>query len=177
MQKISKYDAAVDNAEEGGIDLLGNDDHVALDVEYAAIKPDLPEHGSDTPQSCGSYPPLPSKPKKNGQAIDDLTAKLRGVSLRSESESVQGENSKSRRGSTALGAWKGGKSAGTLFPSASATPAPSEWSIEHHDRQMEEEQGINIMTTRFWDPTSGDFNPERFYDTVLQVYYCPFICE
>lgn len=64
-----------------------------------------------------------------------------------------------------------------LFPGAKPTPAPKDFSIEAHDHSMEQEHGLNIMRTRFWDPMSSDFNPERFYDSVFGKYYCPFVCE
>lgn len=71
-----------------------------------------------------------------------------------------------------------GKSASsTLFPNAKLTPAPEEFTIAAHDEQMEREHGINIMKTRFWDPLSTDWNPERFYDSVIDKYNCPFVCE
>jgi hypothetical protein len=64
-----------------------------------------------------------------------------------------------------------------LFPDAKPNPAPSEFSISAHDEAMEQEHGINIMRTRFWDPMSSDWNPEKFYDSVMSKYYCPFVCE
>ena len=64
-----------------------------------------------------------------------------------------------------------------LFPGAKATPVPKEFSIAAHDDRIEQEHGLNIMRTRFWDPLSSDFNPERFYDSVMSKYYCPFVCE
>ncbi|KAF2029242.1 hypothetical protein EK21DRAFT_113137 [Setomelanomma holmii] len=71
-----------------------------------------------------------------------------------------------------------GKSASSvLFPNAKSTPAPSEFSIAAYDHKMEEQHGLNIMNTRFWDPHSTDFNPERFYDSISCKYYCPFVCE
>jgi hypothetical protein len=42
---------------------------------------------------------------------------------------------------------------------------------------MEQEHGINLMRTRFWDPMSTDWNPEKFYDFVISKYHCPFVCE
>jgi hypothetical protein len=37
--------------------------------------------------------------------------------------------------------------------------------------------GINIMRDHFWDPMSGDWNSEHFYDSIVSKYFCPFICE
>ncbi|KAF2182008.1 hypothetical protein K469DRAFT_587763 [Zopfia rhizophila CBS 207.26] len=74
--------------------------------------------------------------------------------------------------------WGGKDAAKTLFPHAKATPPPKEkYSIRKHDEQHEKEHGINILTTRFWDPTSTDYSPERFFEPTINQYYCPFICE
>jgi hypothetical protein len=71
-----------------------------------------------------------------------------------------------------------GKSASSvLFPYAKPTPAPIEFSIAAYDHNMEQNHGLNIMNTRFWDPMSADWNPERFYDSIGCKYYCPFVCE
>lgn len=64
-----------------------------------------------------------------------------------------------------------------LFPGAKPTPVTNDFSIQAYDNSMEKEHGLNIMKTRFWDPMSGDWNPERFFDSVLSKYYCPFTCE
>jgi hypothetical protein len=64
-----------------------------------------------------------------------------------------------------------------LFPGSKPTPASEEFSIAAHDERMEQEQGLNIMRTRFWDPLSSDFNPDRFWDPILNKYSCPFVCE
>jgi hypothetical protein len=73
---------------------------------------------------------------------------------------------------------RNGKSASNnLFPNAKQTPITKEFSIAAHDEQMEREHGVNIMRTRFWDPLSSDWNPDRFYDSVINKYYCPFVCE
>ena len=74
--------------------------------------------------------------------------------------------------------WTGRDAARELFPQAKPTPQPfKKYTIESHDQQMKHENGINIMTTRFWDPLSGEWNAERFYNGVIQRYFCPFVCE
>ncbi|KAF2686662.1 hypothetical protein K458DRAFT_429632 [Lentithecium fluviatile CBS 122367] len=182
MQKISKFDAAQDYEEEGGIDVndvLDDNEDEAKRVRYDAIQPEA------TPVEVthlGSYPPLPSQ-----SGASSITASMGRMSLGRASETVVGsENGSAAESSTKgtstssgrqLKPWAGRTSA-KLFPGAKPTPPPCEFSIEHHDHQMEQEHGINIMNTRFWDPRSpGDFNPERFYDSVIQLYFCPFICE
>jgi len=64
-----------------------------------------------------------------------------------------------------------------LFPGAKPTPVTEDFSIAVHDDNMEQEHGANIMRTRFWDPVSSDWTPDRFFDVAISQYYCPFVCE
>jgi hypothetical protein len=71
-----------------------------------------------------------------------------------------------------------GKSASSvLFPDAKPTPASEEFSIAAYDEQRESEHGLNMMKSHFWDPISNDFEQERWFDTLIGRYYCPFVCE
>jgi hypothetical protein len=190
LQKIAKFDAAQDFEEEGGVginDILNDDEHDAREVDYEAIKPEhLPEEPVSHP---GPYPPLPSQKGCASSIASDLTHVIGHMSLGdgplSSSATVVGstdgdgdvENYATTSASgRQVKPWSG-RSSKKLFPEAIPTPAPSEFSIALHDQQMEQEHGINIMKTRFWDPLSVDFNPERFYEAVTQKYLCPFPCE
>jgi hypothetical protein len=181
MQKISEFDAAIDEDDEGGVSLLDGGNNEALDFDYKAIEPEVTETPIQNPAAYGPYPPLPSSRNPNS-AYGELSSRLGGVSLDDDNDSVAmastigGDSAISSTNQT-ITAWNKGGSARTLFPHAKPTPAPSEWSVQHHDQQMEATQGINIMKTRFWDPVSKHWNPERFYDTILQRYHCPFVCE
>ena len=185
LQKIAKFDAAQDFEEEGGVgldDMMDGDDHDARRVEYEAIKPE--DTGEDQVVHPGPYPPLPSQ---KGSVASDLTSTLRRLSTGGSAsgsgtvvgstegngdEDILATSSPIRRRKP----WAG-RSSKKLFPEAKPTPVPSEFSIAAHDQQMEEKHGINIMSTRFWDPLSVDFNPERFFEAVTQKYLCPFPCE
>ncbi|KAF2851744.1 hypothetical protein T440DRAFT_57288 [Plenodomus tracheiphilus IPT5] len=201
-QKTSKYDAAVDYEEEGGIELeedpLDVDDAIE-EVKFDALEPDVaPE--TPLPQVLAvPYPPLPSQVDKGWS---EVASSLGALSVSGDSEtstiiasrttatfpaptstyslaesSVQGSRvASSSRRSRAWGSRAGKITSNILFPNAKPTPAPSEFSIEAHDESIEQ-QGINIMRTRFWDPMSSDWNPEKFYDSVISKYACPFICE
>jgi hypothetical protein len=108
-------------------------------------------------------------------------ASLPGSSVRNDS-ARNGSSAQGSSTSRGLKVWssRSGKSASTtLFPNAKPTPAPSDFSISAHDydKAMDQEHGINIMRTRFWDPMSTDWNPEKFYDSVISKYHCPFVCE
>jgi hypothetical protein len=231
VQKTSKYDAAVDYEEEGGIGLeedpLG-DDEAMDEVDFKAIKPDTPP---ETPLSAITsgvpFPPLPTQTRMVCGIEYDVASTLGGLSLsgstdgdESDSETVVGSPIASptaatfpalppivtsQRASSAqdpvqsgfqaqdssgpstsnsrvvkVKVWDNhnGKSMSTtLFPNAKPNPPASEFSLSAHDQSMEKEHGINIMRTRFWDPISSDWNPEKFYDSVIGKYHCPFVCE
>jgi hypothetical protein len=232
-QKTSKFDAAVDFEEEGGVELedpLGDDEEMA-EVVFKAIPPDASSAVPQAPSYDGvPFPPLPVPPKIAGGIEYEVASSFGGLSLHGstngdgefdvdtvvgspvaspiattfetasmlnvasrQSSSTHGSsvhNDSARNGSSALGSstsrglkvWssRSGKSASTtLFPNAKPTPAPSDFSISAHDydKAMDQEHGINIMRTRFWDPMSTDWNPEKFYDSVISKYHCPFVCE
>jgi hypothetical protein len=202
--KQAKFEATLDCEEEGGVSLDNDmlDDEEIEKVEYQAIKPDIPPGTPLSPASAGPYPPLPSQMGTASAATSDLNAILNKLSLGSNpknsmavnprsSPSVKTSpldsfNSHSRQESMVSSssrqpkAWdsRNSKSASSaLFPNAKPTPAPSEFSIAAYDDKMEQERGLNIMKTRFWDPMSKDFNPDRFYDAIVNKYNCPFVCE
>jgi hypothetical protein len=182
QQKTSKFDAAHgDYKEAGGIQLDDPFEGNPRRVQYKAIKP----HVSDAvlPPTPNPYPTLPT-PQFASSAASDLSFKIGRVSLseQSDSDTVVGSRtgsaiSSSTRPSKVWGSRNGKSTSNVLFPDAKPTPVPSEFSIAAHDDRMEQEHGINIMRTRFWDPMSADWNPERFFDSVINKYHCPFICE
>jgi hypothetical protein len=198
QQKQANFEASQDCEEEGGISLLDDDD--AFDeVKFEAIKPDTVLETPLSVINAGPYPPLPSHKS-------DLASSLGGMSLHGDSEtsivlnslllppvvaasptgSIHRDAAYESRGSTAAssshqvkvwGSRKGKTASSTLFPDAQLTSAPAEFSIAAHDDAMAQAHGLNIMRTRFWDPLSNDFNPDRFYDAILNKYHCPFVCE
>lgn len=221
-QKTSKFEAAIDYEEEGGVSLsedpLGEDQEVDA-VEFKAITPDT---HSETPRTLvfsGQFPPLPSQSTMrnidsevastmNGMSLsgrddtgsDTSTVVASPVATRVSTHSMRSPSS--RHGSSVhshstqkdsamqesntssapreLKAWGGrkGKSTGAmLFPNARPKAPPSDFSVAAHDDAMEQEHGINILRSRFWDPMSDDWNPEKFFDAIITKYYCPFICE
>jgi hypothetical protein len=183
-QKIARYDAAIDEDEdEGGVnvdDLLEQDEDAVRDVSFKAIEPVIPQESRDILQYPGPYPPLSGSARKSS-VTSRLSSAMGGMSLGGESEYVTATSTPGRNTSSAtheLKAWGSGRSAAShLFPDAKPTPPPSNFSIKYHDDQMDNKLGINIMNTRFWDPISEDWNPERFLDTVTCKYACPFTCE
>jgi hypothetical protein len=223
-QKTSKFEAAVDFEEEGGIvldeDPLGDDEEME-EVVFKAIKPDtLPDTPLSLTFSGVPYPPLPTQSRTVSGIEYNVASALGGLSLNgftngstngdaeSDTDTVVGSPIASPTGSTlpamppsvsfhhgssapnssappasasrGVKVWgsRSGKSMSTtLFPNAKPNPPPSDFSISAHDQSMEQEHGINIMRNRFWDPLSSDWNPEKFYDSVVSKYHCPFVCE
>ena len=186
--KQAKFAAAHDFEDEGGISLdnpLEKDEEID-DVAFAAIEPDV--SGMPSPDLHSPYPPLPSQARTRASHsnVDAVASTIGTMSISSKdgSDTVVGSPAYPSTGSTASGrqlkVWgeRNGKSASSaLFPDAKPTPVNKEFSIAAHDEQMERDHGINIMRTRFWDPQSPDWNPERFYDSVISKYNCPFVCE
>jgi hypothetical protein len=183
------------------------DDEEVKEFKYKAIEPDETPETPLSLATAGSYPPLPSKGRSvstvsditsnldgvslnddsgastaiNSPLLSSTTTALRADSLSAsvrQVSSTQGPStaSSSRQPKT-WGSRDGKSTSSVLFPDAKPTPAPSEFSIAAYDDKVEQEHGLNIMKTRFWDPMSNDFNPERFYNAYNSRYYCPFICE
>jgi hypothetical protein len=229
QQKTSKYEAAIDCEEEGGVsigDVAFEDEGIEDVMKFKAIQPDTPPETPLSPENAGPYPPLPSQMRSattsqydTASVVSDLESELAsilnggvsldGLSISGGSEASTVVNSpigspvpanhpsnsfrtsSSRQASTTQGSttaassrqpkvWgsRVGKTASNvLFPNAKPNPVTKEFSIEAHDSRMEKDHGLNIMRSRFWDPMSSDFNPERFFDSVMSKYYCPFICE
>lgn len=176
LQKVSHHDAAVDQEEGGGIDLMNDDG--ARDIAFEAIKPETTD-APRPPETQQLWPLLPSEARNTqaGHAVN-LAATLSNMSLQRDPESIATTDTPDARTSTRIEkAWGTGESSKALFPNAKPTLATSEWAIQHRDYQRNSEQDNNIMTTRFWDPTSSDWNPERFLIASINQYVCPFPCE
>ncbi|KAF1918524.1 hypothetical protein BDU57DRAFT_445196 [Ampelomyces quisqualis] len=203
LQKQSNYEASQDHEEEGGVDLGSAmlDDEEIEDVKFKAIEPDT-RCDSVAAWDAGPYPPLPSKASGLASALGGLS--LTGMASESSTvvhsplsspkdssfsaqssrrlahhvSSTQGSVSTSNNRQPKVWGSRNGKStSSTLFPGAKPTPVPSEFSVAAYDDRMEQERGPHMMKSRFWDPESSEFDPERFYDAVVQRYYCPFVCE
>jgi hypothetical protein len=207
QQKQAKYDAALDHEEEGGVSLGDDpfDDENIEEVKYKAIEPESPPDMSLSLSTAGPYPALPSQTKSSNAMHYDLVSGISQMSLAAESETSTVVNSpiaspvtatyavKSTLGSSVqvstadssnrqVKVWgsRDGKTASSkLFPHAkpTPTPTPSEFSIAAYDDRMQKENNFNIMKNRFWDPMSHDWNPDRFYDSIVNKFYCPFVCE
>ncbi|KAL5457996.1 hypothetical protein PMIN06_003569 [Paraphaeosphaeria minitans] len=181
MQKTSQYNASLDQEEEGGVEVenvLEDDHEDARAVNHPAIQPECMQ--GDVPHA-EPWPAL-SAPDRTATRSSTVTSAMGRMSL---GGTDAGSGSHTRQGSAATTqnprhqakAW-GGRSAKDLFPQAKATAAPQkEFSIEAVDEKTKQAHGGNIFNTRFWDPLAKEWDPERFYNTMIEGYFCPFMCE
>ncbi|CAN9119496.1 unnamed protein product [Alternaria alternata] len=223
QQKMSKYEAAIDVEEVGGVLLSDDpiDDSADIeDVKFEAIKPDPSLEEPHTPVFSGHYPPLPTQSGFMPGVDMEVASMIGGMSLNGDVDvdsdgstvirspaasnfptispspfgrdaiqsqhgsfvhdgsEVQGSSVSSSNHETKVWGLRKGKSTGSiLFPNAKPKAPPSEFSVSAHDEAMEHAHGPNLFRDRFWDPMSSDWNPERFYDSIVNKYYCPFVCE
>ncbi|KAF2452086.1 hypothetical protein P171DRAFT_479096 [Karstenula rhodostoma CBS 690.94] len=185
MQKISQYDASLDHEDEGGVgieNVLEHEDEDAKAVNHPAIQPDSVQ--DDVPHT-EPWPAL-SAQGKDATRSSTITSRMGRMSLGgSDADTVVSSGSHTMQDSAApnqssrrqVKAW-GGRSAKELFPQAKLTAAPEkEFSIEAVDEKMEHDHGANIFNTRFWDPLAREWSPDRFFNGLIEKYFCPFMCE
>lgn len=170
LDKVSRFNAFSDDDDDddndGGVRLDGDaremlafdDGDQARQISYKAMKPELIGEDEDETARC--------------------SIALETLSLSGASEStVNPRGGKSYQTSvtdTTDKIWMG-RSSNKLFPNAQPTPPPADFAVQ--ERQLERTHGVNIMKTRFWDPTSKDWRAERFYNPLSKNFSCPFPCE
>lgn len=71
----------------------------------------------------------------------------------------------------------GGNAAKTLFPNAQASAPTQTPHKPSFDREEAEKRVKNMMSNRVWDPMCDEWAPQHFYNSVKNVYHCPFPCE
>ena len=78
---------------------------------------------------------------------------------------------------TAASAWTSETSSKQLFPDAKPTPVTADWQAVI-DAKKEQNYKSNLLSYQFWNPAHRDYNPERFFNPILEEYRCPFpVCE
>ncbi|KAF2269879.1 hypothetical protein CC78DRAFT_574752 [Lojkania enalia] len=175
LQKVSHNCAAWDPEEGGGINLI--DDNEALKVEVKAIQPELVRKSVKESASELLWPLLPSQAIKAGQKMNFGTSTFGKASLNSESATSTNIADILDPSVETQKTWKTGRTSEALFPNAKPTPVRDDRSVQNHDNQQKEELGLNMLSTRFWDPTSIEWDPERFRHPAIDRYVCPFVCE
>ncbi|GME28800.1 putative C2H2 finger domain protein [Neofusicoccum parvum] len=164
------------------------------------LVPDVKPRDLNGPRVGQRWPSLPTH-SRDGSTTTDLSSSMAGISLAGSSGSraplYQGAPSDTyptlsastpsipssvstekppKSGSATPNAWGGSSSASSvLFKGAKKTPITNEWDAALHAKDEEHERGNsnNLLWMRNWDPTHKDYNPERFYNPVIERYLCP----
>jgi hypothetical protein len=69
--------------------------------------------------------------------------------------------------------WATGAAAKELFKDAKATPVTPDWEARLRGKEKADHQS-NLLHHQFWNPEHEDYDPERFYDPMIERYKCPF---
>jgi len=76
-----------------------------------------------------------------------------------------------------MSTWKSGSSSKQIFPDAKPTPVTADWQAVI-DAKKQQDHKSNLLAYQFWNPAHRDYNPERFFNPILEEYRCPFpVCE
>lgn len=127
-------------------------------------------HGSET---MYSYPDSglqsPSAASTTGQDDDDTASRSTPTPARMK---------------TGGGVWSTNKTASALFPNVKAAPIlrakPGDWAaiLAQHSAEAESNTGTDMLKIAWWNPSSKDYDIERFRHPVYEAFYCPFpSCE
>jgi hypothetical protein len=144
----SWYESARDDSTAGGVSLLEcNDEDITWDEEL--IEPTRPTIAPSMPANKQTWPSL-NNTNALTKAMGDLSMKKADV-----------------------GAWGTGNTSKELFPAATATPATDEWQKRTQDLEAQNSKS-NILSFQFWNPNHQDFDPNRFYDPIIEQHCCPF---
>jgi hypothetical protein len=190
---IADYqDAAIDYDEQGGV-AIGplEDDHGDV-LDFEALQPEKAPSSVNAPRFGIPFPPLGSTKlddtaitfvnapkvdvsfpplgpiKGDDKAINSLANSVVGIKLSENGDSGDGSISVENKKP-----WSGQGTSKTLFPTAKPTPVTEKY--QNKISLLDENSGgINLFNNRFWDPTSKDFDPKRFFHPILCEYLCPF---
>lgn len=159
----SYYESARDEDTTGGVSLLDIkdediiwDDEQIIVAEKPRVTPTIPPHQQ-------SWPVLAPQARNAGSAMPvhlvnaHLTNAFGSMALDTQKTSQWGANNANK----------------ALFPAAKATPATDEWQVRQQALDQEGKRS-NILTFQFWNPASPDYEPDRFYDPIIEKHRCPF---
>jgi hypothetical protein len=77
----------------------------------------------------------------------------------------------------ATSAWTSCSASKQLFPDAKPPSVTADWQVVI-DAKNEQNHKSNLLEYQFWNPAHRDYNPERFFNPILEEYRCPFpVCE
>ena len=109
---------------------------------------------------------------------------LKGVALTQDDDDEDTASEATTTGASSISrpaAWTTGSTSEVLFQGAKPTPPSSRvWDavLERREQEARARDSQNLLHSRFWDPTSHEFDKNRFmfWDDILQAYQfgCPF---
>lgn len=163
------------------------------------LQPDLKPRPANAPRLGERWPTLPTH-KRNTSTATDLGSSLGGISIsgssggahlptsgppsaRIPSPPSSASTSKPPQNGSATASTRTGSNAWVesstasevLFKGAQKTPITNEWeaALRAKDQEYERANSSNMLMQRYWDPTHKDYDPERFYNPVIEMYVCP----
>ncbi|OJD30464.1 c2h2 finger domain [Diplodia corticola] len=162
------------------------------------LEPRAQPRGPHAPRVGERWPALPSQDTGRASGPTDLSSSMGRMSISGSSGGARlpscgvpslkapslspsdstARPSTSEKGPTDLASqvWTKPRASETLFAGAQKTPLTHEWDAALKARELEYESAnsTNMLMQRYWDPTHKDYNPERFYNPVIEMYACPF---
>ena len=150
------WESAYDESTTGGVSLidLPEDDEIVWDKEEI-IEPDRPAVPPTIAASQQHWPALAPQQQSQTNGLNKAFGNL----------SVGNAGS--------VRAWGTTSTSTILFPKAMATPATNEWQQKQQEIHQEDRK-FNILKSQYWNPVSKDYQPDRFYDPVIEKHRCPF---
>lgn len=157
------YESARDDSKTGGVSLLDlpADEDITWDEDEDFLEPERPAVPAMIPAGKMNFPSLPIHQRIANQS--------NGITTAMSNLKVEDDNKPS--------AWGATSTSKKLFPNAKVTEPTDEWK-ERHQALQKEDKKSNILTYQFWNPASPDYDPNRFYDPIIEKHRCPFpTCE
>lgn len=190
-------DATKDEDQTGGVKLGMLDEAVTASGLASTIEPDRPNAMGKIPVKQQTWPELSAanpQTKQTDLLSDDFESMsiskppkpmhvtANPLPLCEDSTSfiaavTSASSSTAAAGGTPRAAWSTESTSKSLFPDAKPTPPTSDWAAVIAAKEAAEHRS-NILQYQFWNPTHRDYNPERFYNPILEEYRCPFpVCD
>jgi hypothetical protein len=160
LEEITKKDifgyleSARDDSKTGGVSLLDIDKDDIMWKDDEVLDPDKPVVAPCMPTKQQTFPSLP--PHKRAAQEGNVATAMAGLSVKDKA-----------------GLWCGKNTSKKLFPQAKATLTSNEWQ-ERSNALRREGHKSNILTFQFWNPAHPDYDPNRFYDPIIEKHRCPF---
>lgn len=168
----------------------------------SAMKPLVPEVKPQNPSAPRVGERWPTLPGHKDSSATDLSSSMARISLggsssggaplphsgtpsaatrtpstrtRSRPSSVSTDTTAKDESTAASKPWGGSSTSKVLFQGAQKTPLTNQWekALQAKNEQYERENSNNLLWMRYWDPTHKDYDPERFYNPVIEMYLCP----